>query len=111
MVKDMDNFLKTADGFETTLKLIETINRSTADYLFIWDINADARWFFGDIDKYYDIRTNDSETNSTPELLKVIHPADSAAVLKSLNEIASGKKTVTEKAEMLWKDLKKIEIL
>lgn len=110
MVKDMDNFLKTADGFETTLKLIETINRSTDDYLFIWDINADTRWFFGDIDKYYDIRTNDSETNSTPELLKVIHPADSAAVLKSLNEIASGKKEIhnmdyrwiNRKGETVW---------
>ena len=110
MVKDMDNFLKTADGFETTLKLIETINRSTDDYLFIWDINADTRWFFGDIDKYYDIRTNDSETNSTPELLKVIHPADSAAVLTSLNEIASGKKEIhnmdyrwiNRKGETVW---------
>ncbi len=88
----MDNFLKTSAGFETTCKLIETINRSTDDYLFIWDIKADRRWFFGDIDEYYDIRKNGSETNSTPEMLKIIHPADRAAVLKSLNEIAEGKK-------------------
>lgn len=106
----MDNFLKTTDGFETTLKLIETINRSTDDYLFIWDIEADERWFFGDIDKYYDIRKNDSETNSTPELLRIIHPADSEAVLKSLNEIASGKKDthnmdyrwINRKGETVW---------
>ena len=90
----MDNFLKTAEGFETTLKLIETINRSTDDYLFIWDIKADKRWFFGDIDKHYDIRKNGSETNSTTEMLKIIYPADSAAVLKSLKQIAKGEKDI-----------------
>ena len=97
----MDNFLKTTDGFETTLKLIETINRSTDDYLFIWDIQADTRWFFGDIDKYYDIRKNGSETNSTPDMLKIIHPADSEAVLKSLEQIAKGEKD-THNMDYRW---------
>lgn len=97
----MDNFLKTADGFETTLKLIETINRSTDDYLFIWDITADTRWFFGDIDKHYNIRKNGSETNSTPEMLKIIHPADSEAVLKSLEQIAKGEKD-THNMDYRW---------
>ena len=84
--------MNTTEGFETTCKLIETINRSTDDYLFIWDIKADARWFFGDIDEHYDIRKNDSATNSTPDMMQIIHPADRAAVLKSLNEIKEGKK-------------------
>lgn len=97
----MDNFLKTAAGFETTLKLIETINRSTDDYLFLWDIQADARWFFGDIDRNYDIRSNGSETNSTSEMLRVIHPADRAAVLKSLDEIKRGVKD-THKMDYRW---------
>lgn len=90
----MDNFLKTHDGFETTLKLIETINRSTDDYLFIWDINADVRWFFGDIDRHYDIRKDGDETNSTSDMMKIIHPADREAVLRSLTQIASGEKDV-----------------
>lgn len=90
----MDNFLKTNAGFETVCKLIETINRSTDDYLFIWDIKADTRWFFGNIDQYYDIRMNGAETNSTPDMLKIIHPADQAAVLESLQQIAAGKKDV-----------------
>lgn len=109
-VNTMDNFLKTTDGFETTLKLIETINRSTDDYLFIWDIKADTRWFFGDIDKYYDIRKNGSETNSTSDILKIIHPADSEAVLKSLEQIANGEKDthnmdyrwINRKGEKVW---------
>ncbi len=88
----MDSFLKTNNGFETTLKLIETVNRSTDDFLFIWDIPNDKRWFFGDIDKNYDIRKNGSETNSTPDMLKIIHPADRNEVLASLNDIANGKK-------------------
>ena len=97
----MDNFLKTTDGFETTLKLIETINRSTDDYLFIWDIKADTRWFFGDIDKHYNIRKNGSETNSTPDMLKIIYPADSEAVLNSLEEIAKGEKD-THNMDYRW---------
>ncbi len=97
----MDDFLKTAAGFETTLKLIEIINRSTDDYLFIWDIKADTRWFFGDIDKHYDIRKNGSETNSTKEMLRIIHPADSEAVLKSLSQIASGEKD-THNMDYRW---------
>ena len=106
----MDNFLNTAAGFETTCKLIETINRSTDDYLFIWDIQADARWFFGDIDAFYDIRKNGSDTNSTPDMLRIIHPADRAAVLASLNQIAKGAKDthnmdyrwINRKGETVW---------
>ena len=88
----MDSFLKTENGFQTTLKLIETINRSTDDFLFIWNIPEDKRWFFGDIDKNYDIRKDGSQVNSTPELMRIIHPADQSAVLKSLNDIKNGKK-------------------
>lgn len=106
----MDHFLKTDAGFETTCKLIETINRSTDDYLFIWDIKADNRWFFGDIDDHYDIRKDGSDTNKTPEMMRIIHPADREAVLKSLNEIAEGKKDthnmdyrwINRKGEKVW---------
>lgn len=109
-VSDMEDFLKTTDGFETTLKLVETINSTTDDYLFIWDIGADKRWFFGDIDRNYDIRKNGSDTNSTPEMLKIIYPADSRAVLKSLEQIAKGEKDVhnmdyrwlNRKGEKVW---------
>lgn len=97
----MDNFLKTASGFDTTLKLIETINRSTDDYLFIWDITEDKRWFFGDIDAHYDIRKNGSDTNSTPDMMRIIHPADQAAVRKSLSEIANGQKD-THNMDYRW---------
>lgn len=97
----MDNFLNSAAGFETALKLIETVNRATDDYLFVWDIGADKRWFFGDIDKHYDIRKNGSDTNSTPEMLKIIHPADSKAVLKSLKQIAAGEKD-THNMDYRW---------
>lgn len=106
----MDNFLKTNEGFETALKLIETINRSTDDYLFIWDMAADKRWFFGDIDLHYDIRKDKSATNSTSEMMQIIHPADRAAVLESLKEVSEGKKSVhnmnyrwiNRKGEKIW---------
>ena len=88
----MDNFMHTEAGFETACELIETINRSSDDYLFVWDIQSDIRWFFGDIDQHYNIRTNGSETNNTQEMMRIIYPADRAAVLESLKEIAQGEK-------------------
>ena len=97
----MDNFLKTDEGFQTTLKLMDTINHSTDDYLFIWDIRRDTRWFFGDIDKYYDIRKNGSETNNTKEMMRIIHPADRTAVLESLTQIAKGHKS-THNMDYRW---------
>ena len=97
----MDNFLKTNEGFQTTLQLMDTINHSTDDYLFIWDIYADKRWFFGDIDKYYDIRKNGSETNSTKEMMRIIHPADREAVLESLTQIEKGEKD-THNMDYRW---------
>lgn len=99
----MDDFLNTKAGFETTCRLIETINRSTDDYLFIWDIGADTRWFFGDIDDRYNIRKDGSSTNNTDEMMKIIHPADRAAVRKSLSEIAAGKKD-THDMDYRWID-------
>lgn len=90
----MDDFFKTSIGFETACKLLETVNQSTDDYLFIWDIKADARWFFGNIDTHYDVRKDGCHTNSTPELMKIIHPADRKAVRQSLDEIAQGKKDI-----------------
>lgn len=97
----MDNFLKTNEGFQTTLQLMDTINHSTDDYLFIWDIQADTRWFFGDIDKYYDIRTNGSATNSTSDMMRIIYPADRMAVLSSLTQIAKGEKD-THNMDYRW---------
>lgn len=97
----MDSFLKTENGFQTALKLIESINHSTDDFLFIWNINEDKRWFFGDIDKNFDVRKDGSRVNSTPELMRIIHPADQNAVLKSLNEIKEGKKD-THNMDYRW---------
>lgn len=106
----MDSFLKTKEGFETTLKLIDSINRTTDDYLFIWDIPADRRWFFGDIDRQYDVRKNGSETNSTDEMMRIIYESDRSAVRNSLGEIARGEKDthnmdyrwVNRKGERVW---------
>lgn len=94
MGSTMNKILETNESFSTILKLMETINQSTNDYLFVWDINSDKRWFFGDIDKHYAIRKNGSDTNSTMEMMKIIYQADRATVLESLTQVAKGKKNV-----------------
>ena len=88
----MDYFFKSKDALETARRLLKTVNLSTDDYLFIWDIASDQRWFFGDIDQHYNVRKNGSEMNNTAEMMEIIHPADRDAVLKSLQELAKGEK-------------------
>ena len=97
-------------GFEAACKLLETINRSTDDYLFVWDIQRDTRRFFGEIDKYYNIQKSSRAINRMQEMLRIIHPADRSAVLASLTEIAQGKKDshnmnyrwVTREGQKVW---------
>ena len=88
----MDYFFKSKDALETARRLLKTVNLSTDDFLFVWDITSDQRWFFGDIDKRYNIRKSGNGMNNTSEMMEIIHPADRDAVLKSLEELAKGEK-------------------
>ena len=38
------------------MQSLEALSKSTDDYLFVWDIERDENWFFGDVDKNFDIR-------------------------------------------------------
>ena len=86
----MDSYFKSEESFEATRKLLETVNHTTDDFLFVWDIAKDVNWFFGNVDENYAIRQQGSSTNTTEEMMQIIYPADRAAVKKDLSNVAAG---------------------
>ena len=90
----MENLFRNTERFEMTKKLFEVVNHSTDDFLFIWDIAGDVNWFFGDVEKDFDLKQNDDMTNTTEDMLKVIHPKDRAALKCDLDLIAKGEKDI-----------------
>lgn len=46
----MDKLFKTSKDFETVCRLLEAINRTTDDYIFVFDIIRNETWYFGNIE-------------------------------------------------------------
>lgn len=76
------------------LNVLEIISQSTDDFLFLLDIKKDENWFFGPVDRDYALRDKGLPTNTTAEMVKIVHPGDRAALNKDLKEIADGVKDV-----------------
>lgn len=90
----MDKFFKNDQNLELTRKMLEIVNRTTDDFLFVMDIPNDTRWFFGEIDKEFTVRKPGSATNTTAELLQVAHPSDREALRIEFERIAAGELNV-----------------
>ncbi|MBQ8498135.1 MAG: EAL domain-containing protein [Clostridia bacterium] len=73
-------------------EVMEVINHSTDDFLFIYNIEKDEIQFFGNINQTYALRNHDSLKNTTTELIAVVHPADRKKLKNDLELIISGEK-------------------
>lgn len=106
----MDKFVSGDANLEVTRKMLEAINHTTDDYLFVMDIANDTIWFFGDIDKDYAIRKEGSEVNTTAEMMRVVHPADCQMLSADLDRIAKGEQDthdlnyrwINRRGEVVW---------
>ena len=76
------------------LNVLRILCKSTDSYLYLWNINKDESWFFGDVDKEYALRKKGSSTNTTAEMVNIIYPADRAALQEDLAKIMAGEKSV-----------------
>lgn len=90
--------------------VLEILSKSTSSYLFLLDIARDENWFFGDVDRDYDIREPGSPTNTTAQMLAITYPQDRTALMEDLQRIADGKQEthdmnyrwVNRKGEPVW---------
>ena len=76
------------------IQTLEALSQSTDDYLFVWDIQNDRNWFFGDIDKDFAIRREGSIENSVEDMYAITHPNDIALLREDLEAVVYGGKLV-----------------
>lgn len=86
----MVDFFKNDPNLAATRKLLDAINASTDDYLFVYDMKQDTMWFFGEVDKNFNIREKGEETNTLSQFLSVVYPADRPSLEKEYTDLANG---------------------
>lgn len=86
----MDKFFKTSRGFSSTRRLLEAINRTTDDFLFVFDMPQNEIWFFGSIDERFSVRAPGNQTSTLEEVLAVVHPRDRKSLEEEIARIARG---------------------
>ncbi len=76
------------------LNVLKILCRSTDSYLYLWNINRDEIWYFGDVDKEYALRREGAQTCTIAEMEAVVYPADRAALREDLVKIIAGEKSI-----------------
>lgn len=87
------------------LNVLRILCKSTDSYLYLWNINKDESWFFGDVDRDYALRKKGSATNTMAEMVNIIYPADRAALQADLAKIMAGEKD-THDMDYRWMNRK-----
>lgn len=90
--KDENNNIN--DKINYYRNVIELISKSTDDFLFLLDIEKNENWFFGDVDKRYNLRDKGKSTNTIDDMLNVVHPLDREMVRNDIDLILNGEKNI-----------------
>lgn len=88
----MDKILNTAKDFSEVKKILEAINQTTDDFLFVYDIKNNKNQFFGPIYDVFDIRTSDIASSISEQMIAVVHPSDRKTVMREFEQICKGHK-------------------
>lgn len=92
------------------LNVLRILCKTTDSYLYLKDINRDENWFFGDVNRDYDLLDEGQEMISTERMKEIVYPADRARLQEDLQEISEGKKQthdmnyrwVNRRGEIVW---------
>ena len=72
--------------------VLDTISNSIDDYLYLWDIEKNEYWFFGDKDYHFPLTNQEHKFTTIEKVGELIYPADKKKLKNELNEIVSGDK-------------------
>lgn len=92
------------------LNVLRILCKSTDSYLFLKDIGRDENWFFGNVNRDYDLLEDGQEMVSTAKMEKIVYPADREMLQEDLQEISLGQKQihdmnyrwVNRRGEIVW---------
>ena len=82
------------------LEFLRTLNESTDDYLFLWELQTNILWYLGDINKNYALQ--DEKDNCTAdEVFAIVHPND-LKILSDDYERIMRKESVVHNLNYRW---------
>ena len=81
------------NSWEQYLDIIESLQETTKDYLFLLDIKAGLIWFPGEISQKYKLPVRDKNQYMVKELESLIYSRDWCAMKKEWGKIRSGAST------------------
>ena len=99
----IDNSSEGCVDINTHIEFLRTLNESTDDYLFLWDIKLDQFWYFGNISEHYALQDMGRPYCTPDEILKIVYPKDKDALLEDLEQVASGQNDI-HNMEYRWLD-------
>lgn len=102
--------LQEKEIIDNYLNILEVLNQTTGDFLFLINLKTDTIWYFGNINEKYALRENGTVTNTLDDVMKIVYPADRHALSKDFEDIAQSKKDVhnmdyrwiTRNGQMVW---------
>lgn len=72
------------------LEFLRGLNESTDDYLFLWELQKNKIWYFGGIDKQYNLQEGGKLTCTTEEVLEIVYPKDRKLLTDDFQRIIDG---------------------
>ncbi len=90
---------------ESYIKILNTLNKSTDDYLFVWEIQNNRVWISGQIDERFGLQNKGVPYCTVEEILEVIYPNDRWMLQEEFRLVQIGKSN-TCNVECRWVDLK-----
>lgn len=82
------------NAIESYKNVLEIISQSTDDFLFLFDIEKSENWFFGSVNRDYELQNDEKIATTVEEMLKVIHPGDRRSFSENLDKISNGTKDI-----------------
>lgn len=82
------------ERIQNYLNVLKILTHSVDAYLFLWDINRDQNWFFGNIGHQFALCQNEKGINKMEEMEAIVYPADRQMLHEDLVRIAEGTQKV-----------------
>ena len=87
---------------EKYLSVLSVLNKSTDDYLYIWDFSTNHFHYFGNIDQRYAIQ-QDCPYCTPDEVSSIFYPYDLPSVMEDLGKLSRGESEI-HNMEYRWLD-------
>lgn len=92
------------------LNVLKILQKSTDDYLFLWDIARDEFWYFDEIDREYEVHITGTPTVTAKEVERFVYAEDRQMIADDLQMVAAGIKAehnlnyrwLNRKGEPVW---------